>query len=109
MLLIHICSHNDLAYAIRSLVENQLDKIDLSKHVNRTMTDIPRLREGLVGAQVILMYVRIYIDGGCGVHKWVWCALVGVVCTGGCGMHMWVWCLQVGVMAIGGCGVHRWV
>ena len=50
------CSHNDLAYAIRSLVENQLDEIDLSKHVNRTMTDIPRLREGLVGAQVILMY-----------------------------------------------------
>ena len=44
--------HNDLAEAIRDLVQDHLNRIDLSKHVNRTMTDIPRLREGLVGAQV---------------------------------------------------------
>ena len=31
---------------------NHLADIDLAKHVNVTMTDIPRLREGLVGAQV---------------------------------------------------------
>jgi membrane dipeptidase len=43
--------HNDLAEAIRDLVQDHLNRIDLSKHVNRTMTDIPRLREGLVGAQ----------------------------------------------------------
>lgn len=45
-------SHNDLAEQIRDHFMNHLADIDLAKHVNVTMTDIPRLREGLVGAQV---------------------------------------------------------
>lgn len=45
-------SHNDLAWQIQDHFQNQLAHIDLTKHSNETMTDIPRLREGLVGAQV---------------------------------------------------------
>lgn len=56
-LLVYTCSHNDLAEQLRSLFDNQLDRVDLSlnssgKYGVLWQTDIPRLRAGKVGAQV---------------------------------------------------------
>ena len=50
-----ISSHNDLAYAIRQKFTNHLNDFDLDESTAAFgwHTDIPRLRQGKVGAQVI--------------------------------------------------------
>eukprot|EP00039_Didymoeca_costata_P001516 m.53053 g.53053 ORF g.53053 m.53053 type:complete len:385 (+) comp10838_c0_seq3:296-1450(+) len=52
-----IDGHNDLAWQLFGKFNNQLGKLNLSEHVNVTQTDIPRLREGRVGAQFWAAYV----------------------------------------------------
>lgn len=56
-----ICRHNDLPWNVRKFVHNQLGEVNLSSDLGRvdpwarsdwSHTDIPRLRAGLVGAQV---------------------------------------------------------
>lgn len=53
--------HNDLPWNVRKFVHNQLGEVNLSSDLGRvdpwarsewSHTDIPRLRAGLVGAQV---------------------------------------------------------
>lgn len=55
--------HNDLPWNVRKFVHNQLGEVNLSSDLGRvdpwarsdwSHTDIPRLRAGLVGAQVSL-------------------------------------------------------
>ncbi|WP_367322655.1 dipeptidase [Streptomyces sp. HUAS ZL42] len=51
--------HNDLPWALREQVRYDLDARDISTHQNAHLhTDIPRLREGGVGAQFWSVYVR---------------------------------------------------
>ncbi len=63
-----IDGHNDIPWAIRNRVSNQLDRIDLSADLtlleNPTHTDIPRLRRGQVGGQFWSVYVPIREYGG---------------------------------------------
>ena len=57
-------SHNDLAHVYRKRVENRVDQIDLTSDVTPqwgdSHTDIPRLREGLVGTQVSLDFYSLF-------------------------------------------------
>ena len=46
-----IDGHNDLPWALRELVDYDLDEIDIATRGERTHTDLPRLREGGVGGQ----------------------------------------------------------
>ncbi|MFF3876207.1 dipeptidase [Streptomyces sp. NPDC001978] len=51
--------HNDLPWALREQVRYDLDARDIAAHQNAHLhTDIPRLREGGVGAQYWSVYVR---------------------------------------------------
>ncbi|MGW0627270.1 dipeptidase [Streptomyces sp. NPDC002758] len=51
--------HNDLPWALREQVRYDLDARDIAAHQNAYLhTDIPRLREGGVGAQYWSVYVR---------------------------------------------------
>ncbi|WP_055490620.1 dipeptidase [Streptomyces sp. TP-A0356] len=51
--------HNDLPWALREQVRYDLDARDISAHQNAHLhTDLPRLREGGVGAQFWSVYVR---------------------------------------------------
>ncbi|MEV6944415.1 dipeptidase [Streptomyces sp. NPDC051172] len=51
--------HNDLPWALRKQVRYDLDARDIAVHQNAHLhTDIPRLREGGVGAQYWSVYVR---------------------------------------------------
>ncbi|MFF4960476.1 dipeptidase [Streptomyces sp. NPDC001222] len=51
--------HNDLPWALREQVRYDLDARDIATHQNAHLhTDIPRLREGGVGAQYWSVYVR---------------------------------------------------
>lgn len=59
--LIFLRRHNDLPWNVRKFVHNQLGEVNLSSDLGRvdpwarsdwSHTDIPRLRAGLVGAQV---------------------------------------------------------
>jgi len=51
--------HNDLPWALRKQVRYDLDARDIAQHQNAHLhTDIPRLREGGVGAQYWSVYVR---------------------------------------------------
>ncbi|KPI24480.1 Membrane dipeptidase [Actinobacteria bacterium OK074] len=51
--------HNDLPWALREQVRYDLDARDIAVHQNAHLhTDIPRLREGGVGAQFWSVYVR---------------------------------------------------
>ncbi|MFJ7078300.1 dipeptidase [Streptomyces sp. NPDC098781] len=51
--------HNDLPWALREQVRYDLDARDIAGHQNAHLhTDIPRLREGGVGAQFWSVYVR---------------------------------------------------
>ncbi|MER6425256.1 dipeptidase [Streptomyces sp. NPDC001137] len=51
--------HNDLPWALRGQVRYDLDARDIAVHQNAHLhTDIPRLREGGVGAQYWSVYVR---------------------------------------------------
>ncbi len=49
--------HNDLPWAIRSDFSSSFDKADISKKVSKLQTDIPRLRQGNVGAQFWSVFV----------------------------------------------------
>ncbi len=46
-----IDGHNDLPWALRELVDYDLDALDVTARGDRTHTDLPRLREGGVGGQ----------------------------------------------------------
>ncbi|GHK05832.1 dipeptidase [Streptomyces sp. NPDC003753] len=50
--------HNDLPWALRKQARYDLDALDIARHQNaRLHTDLPRLREGGVGAQYWSVYV----------------------------------------------------
>ena len=49
-------SHNDLPWCIRSNFGNELP--DLSSHLAQCDTDLPRMRQGMVGAQVRVRHER---------------------------------------------------
>jgi len=49
--------HNDLPWALRHLVRYDLARADVSTRLTDTHTDLPRLREGCVGAQFWSVYV----------------------------------------------------
>ncbi|MFQ3561419.1 dipeptidase [Streptomyces gramineus] len=56
--------HNDLPYALREQVRYDLGARDIAAHQNAHLhTDIPRLREGGVGAQFWSVYVRSDLPG----------------------------------------------
>ncbi len=54
-----IDTHNDLPWAFRDLVKDRVfsGTINLEIGSNRTMTDIPRLKKGLVGGQIWSVFV----------------------------------------------------
>lgn len=52
--------HNDLPWQYRELVDRRVSAIDIAERQEELMTDIPRLREGGVGAQ----FWSVYIDVG---------------------------------------------
>ncbi len=54
--------HNDLAWKIRTLVDGDLDRLDPSGNLPSLDTDIPRLIQGGVGAQLWSVYVPADID-----------------------------------------------
>ena len=62
-----IDGHNDVPWELRQRVNNHLDKIDLSQDTTRLekpmMTDIPRLRQGGVGAQFWSVYIPTELSG----------------------------------------------
>ncbi|HET7475330.1 MAG TPA: dipeptidase [Dermatophilaceae bacterium] len=49
--------HNDLAWEVRRLFGYDLDRYDLASRQTRTHTDLPRLRQGGVGAQFWSVWV----------------------------------------------------
>ncbi|TLS41894.1 membrane dipeptidase [Streptomyces montanus] len=56
--------HNDLPWALRQQVRYDLDARDIAGHQNAHLhTDLPRLREGGVGAQFWSVYVRSDLAG----------------------------------------------
>ena len=52
-----IDGHNDLLWALRELVGYDLDRYDVGQRQSDTQTDLPRLREGGVGAQFWSVFV----------------------------------------------------
>ncbi|HUF90388.1 MAG TPA: dipeptidase [Gemmatimonadota bacterium] len=54
-----IDGHNDLPYELRQKAGGDLDSLDIAVRQDSLMTDIPRLREGLVGAQFFVAYVPV--------------------------------------------------
>jgi membrane dipeptidase len=62
-----IDGHNDLPWALREQVKDQLDRVDLQadgrKREKPLHTDIPRLREGGVGGQFWSVYVPADLTG----------------------------------------------
>ena len=52
-----IDGHNDLLWALRDLVGYDLDRYDVGQRQTRTHTDLPRLRDGGVGAQFWSVFV----------------------------------------------------
>lgn len=52
-----IDGHNDLPWYFRKAVKDQASKIDLNQRQQNTQTDIPRIREGLLGGQFWSVYV----------------------------------------------------
>lgn len=55
--------HNDLPWAMRDLVGHDGDRLDLAVRGDRTHTDLPRLREGGVGAQFWSVFVPARLAG----------------------------------------------
>ncbi|HET8598879.1 MAG TPA: dipeptidase [Segeticoccus sp.] len=49
--------HNDLAWELREQVGYDFDRLDVGKRTTTTHTDLPRLREGRVGAQFWSVWV----------------------------------------------------
>ena len=52
-----IDGHNDFPYAMRTLVDYDLDAVDITGSVAGTQTDLPRLRAGGVGGQFWSVFV----------------------------------------------------
>ena len=52
-----IDGHNDLLWELRDLVGYDLDRYDIGQRQTRTQTDLPRLRDGGVGAQFWSVFV----------------------------------------------------
>jgi membrane dipeptidase len=59
--------HNDLPWALRKLVGNDLGRVDLAAGVPELHTDLPRLRAGEVGAQFWSVFVPHWYEGPAGV------------------------------------------
>jgi membrane dipeptidase len=55
--------HNDLPWRYRSTVQNDLRRLDIARRLSSGHTDIPRLREGGVGAQFWSVYVPVSLQG----------------------------------------------
>jgi membrane dipeptidase len=55
--------HNDLPWAMREQAGYDLEKLDVSTHVASLHTDLPRLREGHVGAQFWSVYAPSTLAG----------------------------------------------
>jgi membrane dipeptidase len=55
--------HNDLPYAARELAGYDWDRLDISRPGQPTHTDLPRLREGGVGAQFWSVFVPASLQG----------------------------------------------
>lgn len=55
--------HNDLAWAHRELAGYDLDAVDLAQPQPQLQTDLPRLREGCVGAQFWSVFVPCSLTG----------------------------------------------
>lgn len=61
-----IDGHNDLPWELRGRFNNRLSKVDLNdtSHLDPPlMTDIPRLRKGMVGGQFWSVYVPVEVKG----------------------------------------------
>ena len=58
-----IDGHNDLAWAIRELADYDLSRADISRHHPPTLTDLPRLKAGGVGAQFWSVFVPTTLPG----------------------------------------------
>jgi membrane dipeptidase len=58
-----IDGHNDLPWRVRELTAGDFDSLDIAVHQDSLHTDIPRLREGLVGAQFFVSYVPAELIG----------------------------------------------
>jgi membrane dipeptidase len=58
-----IDGHNDLPWEMREKVRYDFDKRDIAKPQPAMMTDIPRLRQGLVGGQFWSVYVPADLQG----------------------------------------------
>jgi membrane dipeptidase len=59
--------HNDLAWAMRCLAESGAPTVDIASLQTATRTDLPRLRDGCVGAQFWSVYVPSTLTGGAAV------------------------------------------
>jgi membrane dipeptidase len=60
-----IDGHNDLPWALRTGYASSFDSLDISQDQPEIMTDIPRLRRGLVGAQFWSTYTPVnFADRG---------------------------------------------
>ncbi|HEY2442858.1 MAG TPA: dipeptidase [Streptosporangiaceae bacterium] len=55
--------HNDLPWTLRKMADSDLDRVDLSRPVPDTHTDLPRLRAGGVGAQFWSVFVPSSLQG----------------------------------------------
>jgi membrane dipeptidase len=58
-----IDGHNDLPFELREKAGGDLDSLDIAQAQDSLMTDIARLREGLVGAQFFAAYVPSDLTG----------------------------------------------
>ena len=58
-----IDGHNDLPWAMRHLAAYDLDKVDPGRAVEKTQTDLPRMRAGGMGAQFWSVYVPSSLPG----------------------------------------------
>lgn len=58
-----IDGHNDLGWELRTRVGYDLDRLDISRPQPALQTDLPRLRQGQVGAQFWSVYVPSDLDG----------------------------------------------
>ncbi len=54
-----IDGHNDMPWEIRTKGDSNFEKMDIARRQKRMHTDIPRLREGGVGAQLWSVWVRV--------------------------------------------------
>lgn len=59
--------HNDLPWALREQSSYDLDAVDIAQRLTTTHTDLPRLRDGGVGAQFWSVYVPSTLQGGAAV------------------------------------------